>query len=172
MGRTPLMQATGSVAEFLIASGASLERKDNDGDTPLMHATKRSDAELVTFYVEKGANLETKDNFGRTPLALAADRKSYKMVKLLISLGSDVNSQGDTGMTPLMIVAFRGDVVIAAYLLSCGADPLIKTTSITYFRNWGSFSSGGFDTVINAKATALTIAKKNSNSAVIELLSE
>ena len=31
-------------------------QKDNDGDTPMMHATKRSDAELVTFYVEKGSS--------------------------------------------------------------------------------------------------------------------
>jgi len=167
MGFTPLMRATGSVAEFLIASGASLERKDNDGDTPLMHATGRSDTELVTFYVGRGANLEAKDNFGRTALALAADRKSYKMVKFLISLGSDINSQGDTGMTPLMFAAFRGDVGIAAYLLSCGADPLIKTINASHFKTLNSW-----DTVINAGATALTFAKKNSNTAVIELLSE
>jgi ankyrin repeat protein len=70
-GWTPLPFAAGNghkeIVELLIAEGADVNVKDNNGWTPLHTATK----EIAELLIAKGVDVNAKDDFGRTPLDFA-----------------------------------------------------------------------------------------------------
>lgn len=54
------------VVQCLISAGANLENADDNGDTPLIHATTQHHLEVVKCLIAAGANPETKGSQGRT----------------------------------------------------------------------------------------------------------
>ena len=58
--------------DVLLANGADVECRDNDGYTPLHCATSRNRKWTVRKLLRKGANVNSKNNDGITPIAMAA----------------------------------------------------------------------------------------------------
>ena len=62
----------GSRADYirvLISEGADVNARNNEDQTPLMHAAGNSSTpEIVTLLLEKGAEVEARTNLGLTPL--------------------------------------------------------------------------------------------------------
>ena len=63
------------IAKLLISEGASIDTKDNNGDTPLHVAVMfNENTEIITFLTSLGANVNAKNNDGVTPLDIAKER--------------------------------------------------------------------------------------------------
>ena len=83
------------MAQLLIAKGADIKAKDNQGRTPL-HTTDSK--EVAQLLIAKGADINAKDNDGA--IALHFVRKKG-VAELLIAKGVDVNAKDNQGRTPL-----------------------------------------------------------------------
>ena len=63
------------MVDILIKSGADIEDRDNDGNTPLCLAAINGDLKLVRFLLNAGANKDVKNHSGKTPRQLT--RKKF-----------------------------------------------------------------------------------------------
>jgi uncharacterized protein len=92
---TPLLNATEytsekkyrkmcrEICEQLIATGASINERNNIGETALIIAAKNGDNDLVKVLIRSGANTSIKDNKGFTALDYAKKRKHQQIVAFL-----------------------------------------------------------------------------------------
>jgi len=53
---------------YLVEAGANIDKKDEDGNTPLMSAISSANTEVAQYLIEKGANINTKNNQNQTLL--------------------------------------------------------------------------------------------------------
>lgn len=87
----------------LIAAGANINAKNNDGWTPLANAVGCSSTDITKKLIDSGADVNAKDNRGVTVLshavmAVGINGLSPDNVKLILEAGGDVNvtfSEGD-----------------------------------------------------------------------------
>lgn len=101
-----------SIARKMIAKGTLLNTEDADGYSPLQHAIRRGDAELVSLLVTGGADINRPNAHG-TPLVYAAsagelrdEKQRAAIIDILIAHGADADAREEgTGRTPLMILA-------------------------------------------------------------------
>ena len=134
-----------TLAQCLIDSGANLNIKDNEGDTPLICAVIASrndetdvvtDLDVVRALLAKGADPDIQNEDGETALHLAAScAHDAKLAQFLIDFGADPNIKNDDGDTPLIcaVIASRNDETdvmtdldVVRDLLDKGADPNIQ----------------------------------------------
>jgi len=84
-----------------LAAGADVNKKDENGWTPLLLAAYLGNVEIVGLLVVKGANVNAKGKWEETPLHLASLNGLNSIVQLLIENGADVNAKTDDNETPL-----------------------------------------------------------------------
>lgn len=132
-GATPLHYSIGGKAAryrdpaifaILLDSGAAINARTVDGDTPLHWAVKyndKGDPAFITALLEGGADIEARDQFGLTPLHWAA---KSALLAALLDAGADPNARGNRGDTPLHLV---GGAKNTAMLLEAGADINART---------------------------------------------
>jgi ankyrin repeat protein len=100
--------------------------------------------------LDAGAEIDSRDGNGRTALLYASSGPFEETVTLLLTRGAEVNAQGSLeGFTALMTAAAEGQVEVVRRLLDHGADRSIEDTD---------------------GDTALTFARQNGHSEVVELL--
>jgi ankyrin repeat protein len=113
-GQTALMWALEQqhlgVVRVLIESGADVHSRSKSGFTPLLFATKHSDAEPVRLLLAAGANI----NEG-TPLR---NRPGGRR-----AAANDEFADVPDGITPLLMATASGHEDLALFLLERGADP-------------------------------------------------
>ena len=110
------------LAKLLISSGAEVNVRDKNDNTPLHYVDKTDSIEVVEFLIQSGAEVNAKNNIGRTPLHSAARRNYLAVAQLLISSGAEVNPKDDDGWTPLHWAAKDNHLAVAELLISSGAD--------------------------------------------------
>jgi quinoprotein dehydrogenase-associated probable ABC transporter substrate-binding protein len=109
------------VKYLLTKSGADVNYKGYDGETPLHLAVVNSDNELITLLLEHKARIDEPDRDGYTPLALAAARNKTSTIKLLTAHGANVEATISGGYTPLFIAIGQGKLAAAKALIDAGA---------------------------------------------------
>ena len=87
-------------ALWLIANGANVHAKDEDGLTPLHLAAVYNATETAALLLKNGAEVNAKHK-DWTPLHLAAVYNATETAALLLKNGADVNAKDNDGATPL-----------------------------------------------------------------------
>ena len=156
LGMTPLHIAAfenhKEIVELLIANGADVNVKGENGETPLdvaflyeetetadplrkhggkhgtIHGAARGgDIEAVKEFLAAGTDVNAKDEDGHTPLYPAAFQDDKEIAELLIAKGADVHAKDGDGLTPLHFAAVGGSKEIAELLIASGAGVNVKS---------------------------------------------
>ena len=110
-GKTPLMEAVDepedffdddrlTIAQSLLAAGASVSARDPQGWTAL-HYAARAQARAAELLLASGADPNAPADDGTTPLHQAAVAGNVQVVKALIAAGADIVRPTAAGITPL-----------------------------------------------------------------------
>jgi ankyrin repeat protein len=101
---------------------ADVNRRNDDGSTPLQWAVYNGDLPAVMRLLRAGADISVANNYGVTAMTLAAEVGNTEMLKVLVEAGADVDSPNPEGQTALLAVARTGIVDAAQVLLKAGAN--------------------------------------------------
>ena len=171
-----------SVVQTLLNTGIDVNKKNEDGWTPLHIAASKNHKTIVELLIENGAEInslgETSSIFiwqgGFTPLHYAAVNGHKEIVELLINKGANVNAKTDDGLTPRDWAIKRNHTDIVDLLRSYGG----KTNSIHFQVRDGDlegvqdYLDAGLD--INAKdqngSTPLHWAALEGHKEIVEFL--
>ncbi|MCC6366908.1 MAG: ankyrin repeat domain-containing protein [Bryobacterales bacterium] len=117
------VQADDSAAvKSLLAQGAGVNAREEDGSTALTWAVMRSNTAIAELLLDSGANPNLANALGIGALSLAIANGSTPMVKLLLAKGADPNVARENGETPLMTAARMSQVEVMKLLLAHGAN--------------------------------------------------
>jgi rhodanese-related sulfurtransferase len=97
------------------------------GNTPLMHAAWKGEAEIIDALLAAGASVAPVNNDGNTALWLACVSNDPAIVKRIADAGAVLDHVNLTGATSLMYASSSSKPGIVAMLLELGADPFIRT---------------------------------------------
>src|SRR6185369_2730989 len=103
----------------LIRNGASIESKDDEGNTLLKYAIEKKCESLVDLLLASRANANAPAIDGRTPFMSAVSSGSVELVQRLIAGGSDVNFK-DKFRQPALFYA--NDLAMVKILVEAGAE--------------------------------------------------
>jgi len=106
--------------EDLIAAGADVNARDEEGKTPVFHALGCDQADVIKVLIDHEADVNLPDYSGRTPLHEAARKGRLEFLQILIAAGGDVNARNDTGWTPFDVAVNKKQDRAAELLFSRG----------------------------------------------------
>ena len=141
-GETDLYIATSLnlpvLTRSLIAQGAEVNVKGNDGNTPLHIAVRAAASAMVKVLLRNGAEVNAKGNDGNTPLHIAVRADTSAMVKVLLDNGAEVNVKDNSGDTPLHVAARADASAMVKVLLENGADVNAKDNKGRTLLHWAA----------------------------------
>lgn len=103
-------------------SGMCVDERDAEGETSLIIAAEKADADVVKKLLDAGADPTAKSRLGWTALHGAAERGSVAVIELLAAAGADVSAQAKSGKTPLDIARQYERPTAAAKLVALRAS--------------------------------------------------
>jgi hypothetical protein len=129
---TPLHQAVfGSIgpdavlnvrtAERLLTRGSAVNALDVFGRTPLYHASRRNDVDMMELLISHGANVDSVACDGSTPLHAAAEYGALEAVQKLLERGAKELGRGGCG-TPMHWAARAGHYRVLGALIAKNFD--------------------------------------------------
>jgi hypothetical protein len=115
------------VVQALLADGAAVNAKANNGMPALMLASQNGHFEVVQALLAKAAEVNAKDDDGWTALMNCSLNGHLAVVRALLANGADVNakainSKASNGGTALMWASGKGHLEVVRALLAKGAE--------------------------------------------------
>jgi quinoprotein dehydrogenase-associated probable ABC transporter substrate-binding protein len=108
--------------EFLVQKGADVNKRDNQGGTPLTTAARQRQDKMVELLIKLGANVNEANGNGMTPLVTAVLRDHVPTVKALLANHADMETPGPEGYRPLAIAIAEDKYETAKALMEAGAN--------------------------------------------------
>ncbi|KAJ4449294.1 hypothetical protein ANN_00692 [Periplaneta americana] len=105
-----------------------LNKKDINGNTPLMYAAEKRDSLLTEKLLLHGANVNAQNVYDKTALHNATLVGHLPTVECLLRHGADMNISNNYGRTPLHLAASSGHMPIVKHLLS-GNEALLTISN-------------------------------------------
>ncbi|KAB7502920.1 Ankyrin repeat and MYND domain-containing protein 2 [Armadillidium nasatum] len=117
------------VKNILVSGKAKIETQDENGMTPLHHASYKGQYEMCKLLIDFGAdvNADSHDH-GYSPLHFAALSGSTQTVQLLLSSGAKIYHTNTLKRTPAQMAGFVGNHVIVALI-----NNYLPLSSIEYY---------------------------------------
>ncbi len=113
----------GEVVKVLLEKDKdSVNKVNDDGETPLFLAVRRSNLVITQLLLTAGAQAQIADLNGVMPLHIAADNGDLFVAKALMGAGAEVDTKTTEGQTPLILAARCGKNDFTAMLIEAGAD--------------------------------------------------
>lgn len=121
-GLTPLLAATRDswhgrpeAVMTLLANGADPRTADGEGNTPLHHAARSTDAAVAALLLDAGAQIDALNNEGYSPLGLACEAANWRLARFLIEHGA--KPEPADGQPALLAAASGEDDPVGVQLL-------------------------------------------------------
>ena len=109
--------------EHLFSNNSQINRKDDEGLTPLHISVMHGNVQIVEMMIKRGAVINAVDNYGRTPLYYAALYMKPDIAELLLKNGANPNIGDREGKSPLCIgysgSRDNGDILKALVKAGC-----------------------------------------------------
>ncbi|KAI0889650.1 ankyrin repeat-containing domain protein [Annulohypoxylon maeteangense] len=106
---------------FFLNYAIDIDMRGDNGQTPLLVATKYGQSSAIRLLIRRGADIEARDGNENTPLLLASKQGYIEIMQVLLNSGANIGAKDYDGNTPLLLASMHGDVEIIRLLLSCGA---------------------------------------------------
>jgi len=102
-GNTALLKGVDRIetVRALLASGAVVDARNEDGVTPLMAAVARGQADVAGLLLDAGAIVNVKNKAGRTPLMMAVRNGQVEAARLLLQRRARLNDRDEDERTAL-----------------------------------------------------------------------
>jgi excisionase family DNA binding protein len=134
----------------LIAAGADVNTRTEDGWTPLMLATIKGHTEIVLALLKQGADVNARNKKGWTALMFAVSMGDLDTMRALLAGGrAEIDARDNDGKTALMQATGENNIESLRVLIEAQAD---------------------VNVVDRLGETALTIAARRGYTEVVELL--
>ena len=105
-----------------IQAGANVNAVDEDGDTPLHHASRYGRFEIVKALIQAEADVNAANKHGWIPLHHASYHDHTEIVLILIQAGANVNVTNEDGNTSLHLACIYNITEIVKVLIQARAD--------------------------------------------------
>lgn len=104
----------------LLAEGASVDTVDQNGNSPLILATKIGNPRMVDIILAHNPNINHRNNDGETALMSASANGILSIVQDLKEHGADPELRNSNGLTASQIALRNGHSTIARFLSESG----------------------------------------------------
>ena len=107
-----------------VNSGADVNKKDPDNESPLFIAVKKNRKEIVEYLLSKGAMVDDiNGNYGTTALYRSCFDGTLDITKVLVDAGANINFKRMDGYySPFFIAVMNNHKHIVEYLISKGVN--------------------------------------------------
>jgi quinoprotein dehydrogenase-associated probable ABC transporter substrate-binding protein len=106
--------------KLLVSHGADVNKRDNQGYTPLTSAARQRNSALVKLLLDLKANPNLRDGNDMAPLLEAVMRDDVPSIKLLLAHGADKNVRGPEGIDALGLAIEERKYEAAKDLINAG----------------------------------------------------
>jgi len=114
--------ANREMVQLLISAGATVNGKNESGETVLMMLDDDATSDLAWDLINAGAAVNRQDEGGNTAVMQAATQNNLEVLKALIDAGAEVDTRNKAGRTALMLAASEGHINIVRALVLAGAN--------------------------------------------------
>lgn len=129
-GFTALMEAAwegrASTVDFLLNSGAEINRADYSLRTALHFAADKGHHETVRTLLLHGANVDALDSSLQTPLLLASAGRHHQCISTLVNHKANLDLAAHSGITPLLYAIYNQNMSNAMFLIAAGANVSLR----------------------------------------------
>ena len=110
----------------LLSGGASIDTVDQNGNTPLMIASKIGNIRMVRILLAHNPDIDKKNNQGNTALMVASEYGQSVVAEHLIANGANPNAKNDAGYSPLEIAKRNGHAAVIDVIGTRYENPLLR----------------------------------------------